>query len=67
MKKCIYCGAEINDNSVLDVCERCGKNVWGEKMFNTIIQNMENARQNNDLCNSRTPIEQDLTKQDFGL
>jgi len=50
--KCIYCGGEISDESVIDFCEKCGKNVWGEKMFNTIVRNMENARENNDLCNS---------------
>ena len=30
-------------------CEKCGKDVWGEKMFNTIIQNMERARERGDL------------------
>jgi hypothetical protein len=51
-KKCIYCHDKISDDSVIDFCERCGKGVWGEKMFNTIVQNMENARDNNDLCSS---------------
>ena len=49
-KKCIYCGKEIIDESVIDFCERCGKGVWGERMFNTIVQNMEKARENEDLC-----------------
>ena len=62
MKKCIYCGAEILDESVVDFCEKCGKGVWGEKMFNTIVQNMENARQNNDLCNCQNTFEQDPAK-----
>ena len=50
MKKCIYCKSEISDESVIDFCSRCGKGVWGEKMFNAILQNMENARNNDDLC-----------------
>ncbi len=53
-KKCIYCGREISDESVIDFCENCGKGVWGEKMFNAIKQNMENARDRGDLCHSNT-------------
>ncbi len=49
-KKCIYCKAEIPDECVIDFCERCGKNVWGGKMFNAIVENMEKARANGDLC-----------------
>ena len=49
-KKCVYCSCEISDDSVIDFCEKCGKKVWGEKMFNTIKQNMEDARENGDLC-----------------
>jgi hypothetical protein len=52
-KKCIYCSAEISDDSVIDFCERCGIGVWGEKMFKTILNNMENARNNGDLCHNR--------------
>lgn len=57
VKKCIYCSKEIEDKSVIDFCSKCGKGVWGEKMFNAIVQNMENARDNGDLCNSRTEEE----------
>ena len=48
-KKCIYCKTEVDENSVVDVCARCGVGVWGEKMFKAIIQNMENARTAGDL------------------
>ena len=51
-KKCIYCKAEIPDESVIDFCSRCGKGVWGEKMFNTIIKNMEEARSRGDLVST---------------
>ena len=49
MKKCVYCGREVNENSVIDFCETCGKGVWGEKMFKAIVQNMEEARDKGDL------------------
>ena len=52
VKKCIYCRCELSEESVIDFCERCGKGVWGDKMFNAIIQNMENARSNGDLCDA---------------
>ncbi len=51
-KKCIYCRDRIPEESVIDFCERCGKNVWGEKMFNAIVKNMEEARERDDLCST---------------
>ena len=52
MKKCIYCGSEVSQDSVIDFCDLCGKKVWGDKMFRTIVNNMEGARANGTLCNS---------------
>jgi len=52
-KKCIYCGCEIPKESVIDFCEKCGKSVWGEKMFNAIVKNMNNAKDKGDLCHNR--------------
>ena len=49
MKKCIYCNSEIPMESVIDFCERCGIGVFGHKMFNAIVENMENARDRGDL------------------
>jgi uncharacterized membrane protein YvbJ len=53
-KKCIYCGNQISEDSVIDFCGKCGKSVWGEKMFNTILQNMEEAREKGDLVSTNT-------------
>lgn len=49
VKKCIYCKVDVEDSSVIDFCKNCGIKVWGEKMFNAIVQNMENARDAGDL------------------
>ncbi|MBW6442700.1 hypothetical protein K0A97_02860 [Patescibacteria group bacterium] len=64
-KKCIYCGAEISEECVVDFCSKCGKSVWGEKMFNTIIKNMEDARSKGDLVSTNlleTPKKQVSTE-----
>lgn len=47
--KCVYCKAEIGDNRAVDVCNPCGKGIWGEKMFQAIIGNMGAARDKGDL------------------
>ena len=62
-KKCMYCGKEISKEFVVDFCEKCGKGVWGEKMFNAIVQNMENARNNGDLCHTQ-PVAEPRRKLD---
>jgi len=49
MKKCIYCKVELPDESVIDFCQRCGHGAFGEKMFNAIIENMQQAKQRGDL------------------
>ena len=49
MKKCIYCKAEVPQESVIDFCDRCGRGVFGEKMFNAIVENMQEANQRGDL------------------
>ena len=53
VKKCFYCKKEIPEEGVIDFCESCGKNVWGEKMFNTIVKNMEEAKENGNLCHQQ--------------
>ena len=50
MKKCMYCKCDVDDSSLIDFCERCGKGVFGERMFNTILQNMKDADSRGDLA-----------------
>ena len=49
MKKCIYCGRGVLDESVIDFCENCGVKTFGRKMFDTIQQRMNEAREKGDL------------------
>jgi RimJ/RimL family protein N-acetyltransferase len=48
-KKCIYCKCEISDDRALDVCDRCGYKVWGDRMFKAILNNMNDAMNRGDL------------------
>jgi rRNA maturation endonuclease Nob1 len=48
MKKCIYCKKEVPDESLIDFCESCGLRVWGDRMFNAILQNMKEAKSRGD-------------------
>jgi len=48
-KKCVYCKCEVSSNCALDVCDRCGVGVWGQKMFSAIKSQMEDAKERGDL------------------
>jgi hypothetical protein len=45
----MYCKNEISEQSVIDFCENCGKGIFGQKMLDTIVQNMQEARDRGDL------------------
>ncbi len=47
--KCGFCKNVLDDGRAFEVCERCGHGIWGEKMFNTIKNNMDNAKVKGDL------------------
>tara|TARA_Y100000310_G_scaffold345284_1_gene463412 strand:+ start:5975 stop:6208 length:234 start_codon:yes stop_codon:yes gene_type:complete len=44
----MYCKSNLEENSVIDVCQSCGYKVWGD-MFDAIVKNMEEAREKGDL------------------
>ena len=48
-KRCIYCKTEIPADAVLDVCQRCGHSVWGEKMYAAIVKSMQDANDSGNL------------------
>lgn len=45
VKNCIYCSTEINSDSVVDICQNCMHEVWGEKMTQTILENMQKEKE----------------------
>ena len=49
MVKCIYCKGNIEDDRAVDVCDSCGRKVWGEKMFSAIKGSMGEAKCRGDL------------------
>ncbi len=56
MRRCVYCGKELDSEAIVDMCEQCGMSVFGEKMFKAIVENMKKARERGDLYQSDLAI-----------
>jgi len=49
MGKCVYCKAELSNESVVEICDQCGIKSYGSKMFKAIVENMKQAQVRGDL------------------
>ncbi len=59
-KKCSFCKQIIPDDFAFEVCKKCGHQIWGEKMFNAIAENMRKAKDVGDLYQGS--VTEDLRK-----
>ena len=62
MGKCVYCRGDIQDSRAVDVCDSCGRKVWGDKMFLAIKNSMGDARERGDLNQGLVTIKDNNSK-----
>ena len=43
--KCVYCCSEVSSERAMQICDRCGIKVWGEKMFRAILSSTETEKE----------------------
>jgi hypothetical protein len=49
IKKCVYCKGEVPAERAMDVCNSCGRKVWGEKMFQAILDSTNSEMEKGNL------------------
>jgi hypothetical protein len=45
MVKCVYCRCDVPSERTMQICDRCGIRVWGDKMFKAILQSTDCERE----------------------
>jgi hypothetical protein len=48
-KRCVYCKGEVPEARAMDVCNSCGRRVWGEKMFQCILDSTNSEMEKGNL------------------
>lgn len=48
-KKCVYCKGDVPEERAMDVCNGCGRKVWGEKMFQAILDSTNSEMEKGNL------------------
>jgi len=64
-KKCVYCNGDISDNRAMEICDRCGVGVWGQKMFLAIKNQTDDAKKNDDLCRTNMNFAEEFKGNKF--
>lgn len=48
-KRCVYCKGDVPEERAMDVCDRCGRRVWGDKMFQAILDSTNTEKEKGNL------------------
>ncbi len=49
----------------MEICDRCGVGVWGQKMFLAIKNQTNSAQENDDLCRTNMNFDEGFRSEKF--